>query len=87
MDKPKEERVQEGIVILKKLIKLGIDGKNAGFREIKEAITEWINTGIACERTIPIPRYDRDAEMILPSARGRVASILLKVIPSEANGA
>lgn len=79
-EKPKEDRLREGITILKKLREVGIPSDNGGFKEIQKTISDWVTTGTAVQIRIPIPRYDRDAELVLPARKDKVASLLLKVI-------
>lgn len=81
--KTKEDRLNEGITILKKLREVGIPSDNGGFKEIQQTISDWVSTGTATEVLIPIPRYDRDAELKLPSSKYKVASLLLKVIKEQ----
>lgn len=77
-DKPKEDRVREGITILQKLKEVGIPNTDGGFQEIQAAISEWVKTGAAYSNKIPFHRVDRVAELTLPKRRTAVATILLR---------
>lgn len=77
--KPKEERLQEGITLLKQLKEAGIKDHTMSYMRIKQQITEWINTGDPFEDKIPMDEYGRVAEMALPRYNNRVAEIQLKV--------
>jgi hypothetical protein len=81
--KSKAERLKEGVTLLKKLREVGIDEKDAGSRDIQKAISEWVKTGESLDANIPFARYDRIAHIVLPRKAGKVATLLLKVIPQE----
>jgi hypothetical protein len=76
--KPKADRVQEGITILKKLREVGIPPTDPGFTEIQNAISAWVRTGEAANHRIVFSRVDRIAELVLPRKRGAVANCTLK---------
>jgi hypothetical protein len=79
MEKPKEDRVREGITILQKLKEVGVPPLDAGFQEIQAAVSEWVKTGEPIAKTVPFSRMDRIAEVILPRKRTAIASIVLRV--------
>ena len=76
--KSKEDRLKEGLVILNKLREIGIPPIEPGFQEIQNHISTWVNTGDAAAVKVPIPRFGRVAEIVLPRRRTAVASLLLK---------
>ena len=76
--KTKFDRVKETMTILKKLKELGIRTADPGFIAVKDAMTEWINTGEPSEKKIEFPFYGRTAELILPSKVTETANLLLK---------
>ena len=77
--KPKEERLQEGITLLKQLKEAGIKDHTMSYLRIKQQITEWIKTGDPFEEKISMEEYGRVAEVSLPRYTNRVAEIQLKV--------
>jgi hypothetical protein len=77
-DKPKEDRLKEGITILQKLREVGITDVEPGFREIQNYIRVWVAGGPAAQHRIEFPRYGRVAELLLPRRARNVASMSLK---------
>ena len=80
MEKPKEDRVREGITILQKLKEVGIPQMDNGFKEIQQAISDWVKTGEPLHKEIPFARVDRVAELTLPRKRTAIATIMLRVV-------
>ena len=80
MLKTKEDRVKEGIRLLKRLKETGVPTLNPGFKQIQEAISVWVVNGEAYTATIPIVRYDRDAVLTLPAEATQTAQIVLKKV-------
>jgi len=80
--KSKEERVKEGITILKKLRGVGIPPMNFGIQTVQKKISEWVNSGSAIKEIISIPNYDRDAHLTLPQQKGQTAELVLRQIPT-----
>lgn len=81
MLKTKEERLKEGITLLKKLRDAGVPADNLGFKEIQKAVSDWVVNGESFRATIPITRYDRDADITLPEKKGQTAQIVLRKVP------
>ena len=79
--KTKEERLKEGINLLKRLRKIEIPQSNFGIQTIQKRISEWVSTGVAIKEVIAIPNYDRDAHLTLPAEVHKTAEIILKQIP------
>lgn len=84
MLKTKEDRLKEGLTMLKKLRDVGIDKEDAGSQGIQKAVSEWVKTGEEIKAVIPFGRYDRDAHIHLPKYVGTTANIVLKVIDASA---
>jgi hypothetical protein len=80
MEKTKEARVSETVVILKKLLEVGIPATDAGYKLIKTHMSKWVHDGEALSTTVPLMRYGRDAHLELPATAGEVASCRLKVV-------
>jgi hypothetical protein len=83
-EKPKEERLKEGVTMIKKLKQVGISPEDSGFQSIQKAVSEWVKTGEEFKDVIPFARYDRNAHIVLPKYVGSSASIVLKVIDASA---
>jgi len=79
--KTKEERVKEGITLLKRLHNVGIPKFNFGIQTIQARISEWASSGTAVKEVIAIPNYDRDAHLTLPVERDKTAELVLRQIP------
>jgi len=77
--KTKEERVQEGISLLRQLREGGVKELYGGFQELKSRISEWVNAGEPWEGTVSFPEHGRIAEVELPKYNNRSAAINFKV--------
>ena len=77
--KTKEERVQEGISILKQLLEAGVK-THLGFGELKEKISTWVESGESWDGTISFAEHGRIAEVSLPKYNNRAAGVNFKVI-------
>jgi hypothetical protein len=77
--KTKEERVQEGISILKQMLEAGVK-EHLGFRELKEKISAWVESGEAWDGVISFAEHGRVAEVSLPKYNNRAAGVNFKVI-------
>ena len=76
--KTKEERVSEGMHLLKQLLDAGVK-QHLSFQDLKQKISEWISTGKHWEGTVAFPEYKRVAEVNLPQYNNHVAEINFKV--------
>lgn len=77
--KPKDERLKEGISLLKQLKEAGIQDYSLGFIELKTKITEWVSGEDSWEGTISFSDYGRVAEVELPKYTNRAAGINFKI--------
>jgi hypothetical protein len=80
MEKTKESRLSETIVILKKLLEVGVPATDAGYKIIKAHMSKWVEDGEAVNTTVPLMRYGRDAILVLPATAEEVASCRLKAV-------
>ena len=80
MEKAKESRVSETVMILKKLQEVGIHVADAGYLLIKGHMSKWVHDGEALTITVPLMRYGRDAYLVLPAMHGEVATCRLAVV-------
>lgn len=77
--KSKEERLKEGINLLKQLKDNGVKDYSLGFIELKDKISEWVKSEDGWEGTISFSDYGRIAEVDLPKYDNRSAGINFKV--------
>lgn len=77
--KTKEDRVKEGIHILKQLRENGVKEQSPGFQELKTKISEWVSSEDSWEGTIDFREYGRIAEVELPKYNNRAAGLNFKV--------
>jgi hypothetical protein len=78
VEKPKEERVKEGIALLKQVLDLGVPDQNSAYIELKQQITAWINTGKAWDGKIPLYPSQRQMEVSLPRSAHISATINIR---------
>ena len=74
ISKTLSERLQESITLLKKIQELGIDNQDPSYKELSKEFSIWVKTGTHWEGTINFYRYGRNAEVVLPSEKKRVAT-------------
>ncbi len=84
--KTRDERVKEGLKIIKKLLDLGTSAggtmkDNSGFQEVANAIRRWIEDGLAVHiKGINFYPYDREGELILPQLAGVEPTMVLRLV-------
>jgi hypothetical protein len=77
--KTKEDRLKEGINILKQLREAGVQEYSLGFIELKEKISEWVKSENSWEGRIIFNEYGRIADVELPRYDNKAAGINFKV--------
>ncbi len=77
--KSKEDRVKEGINLLKQLRDNGVKEHSLGFIDLKTKISEWISGEDGWEGDISFSEYGRIAEVDLPKYDNRAAGINFKI--------
>lgn len=77
--KTREERIKEGIHLLKQLVEAGVKRGCGSFGDLKKRIDDWILTGDAWAGKIRFEEYGRIAEVLLPSKQIHTASLTLRV--------
>ena len=77
--KLKEDRLKEGLHILKQLTDNGVKEYSLGFIDLKTQISEWVNGEQGWEGTISFSDYGRIAQVDLPKYDNRSAGIHFKV--------
>lgn len=81
-EKPKEERLKEGLSLLNQLKKGGVRGNSLGFLALKQQISSWVESGDAWDGTIPFTEYGREAIVSLPKNHNRAAGLNFKLVQS-----
>ena len=81
-EKPKEERLKEGLSLLNQLKAGGVRGNSLGFLALKQQISSWIETGTSWDGTIPFAEYGRKAIVSLPKYNNRAAGLNFKRVVS-----
>lgn len=79
-EKTKEERVREGMELLRKLREIGVGPYVIGWKETTDAVASWVRDGAAWHGKIKFPTMGRVAEIILPSRAGRVANMWFRIV-------
>lgn len=77
--KSKEDRLKEGINILKQLRDNGVKEYSLGFIDLKDKISEWVKSEDSWEGSIDFSDYGRVAEVDLPKYDNRSAGVNFKV--------
>ncbi len=87
--KTKDERVADGLKIIKKLLDLGRAAggnmkENSGFQEITNAVRRWIEDGAAVHiKGINFYPFDREGELILPQIAGVEPTMVLRLVKTD----
>ena len=77
-EKLKEDRLKEGISLLKQMNDMIQDLDHPGMVELKKVITAWVNDGKAYDGKIDFYDHDRYAEVSLPRTANRAATVAFK---------
>lgn len=78
-EKTQEERLTEGVSLLKQLREAGVKDNGMGFQMVKAQISEWVRSGESFAGTISFAEHGREAELQLPKYNNKSADICLKV--------
>jgi hypothetical protein len=84
VEKTLEERLKEGISLLKQLLEIVKNEETSGYPEVKAVITDWIKTGTPYSGRINFEFYGRYAELSLPRSAKLAATLAFKVKKEEA---
>jgi hypothetical protein len=79
-EKTKEERLREGLELLKGLRKVGIGADEPDFKSLQSKISEWVNTGVAWSGRIDFLDHGRYADVKLPQSKFKSATLAFKVL-------
>jgi hypothetical protein len=78
-EKTKEERLTEGISLLKQLKDANVKETGKGFLELKQQISTWVANGQSWEGTIDFAEHGRVGEVELPRYNNKAATMGFKV--------
>ena len=78
--KTKEERLKEGLELMRKLADVGVSRYVVGWQELQNCISAWVRDGEPWHGKIKFPTMNRVAEIVLPSRAGRVANLWFRNI-------
>ena len=78
-EKTKEDRLKEGISLLKQLKDAHVKENGNGYQEFKQKISDWVTTGDAWHGTILFPEHGRVGEVELPRYNNKAAGMNFKV--------
>jgi hypothetical protein len=77
-DKSKEDRLKEGISLLKQMNDMILDLEHPGMIELKGVISAWVKDGKAYDGKIDFYDHDRFAEVSLPRTANKAATVAFK---------
>jgi hypothetical protein len=83
-EKTKEDRLKEGLKLLKDMLDIVKNRELDGYVELKNRISEWVTTGKAWDGRIDFDQIDRYAIVSLPKSALKAADITLKVRKNDA---
>jgi len=78
-DKSKEERLAEGLELLRALLRTGVCEDEASYIDMKSKISEWVKTGVSWEGRIDFPDHARYAHIRLPKNSINTATLAFKM--------
>jgi len=78
-DKAKEERLAEGLELLRALLRTGVSEDEPAYIDMKSKISEWVNTGVSWEGRIEFPQHARYANVRLPKNSLNTATLAFKM--------
>ena len=77
--KPKDARVRESIILLKKFTQLGIPLTEPAVKELKKHLDEYINKGTCWKGSIDFLRFGRIADVNLPKDADETIEVTLRI--------
>ena len=79
-DKLREERVKEGVEVLRQLLGIGVTKEDPGYIATKALIDRWIAEGKRIEERVEFPRWRRRLELVLPRRADKAAEAVFKMV-------
>ena len=78
-DKTKEDRLGEGLELLRALLRTGVGEDEPAYLDMKSKISEWVNSGASWEGRIEFPHHGRYAHIRLPKNSLNTATLAFKL--------
>jgi hypothetical protein len=78
-DKTKEDRLGEGLELLRALLRTGVGEDEPAYLDMKSKISEWVKTGVSWEGRIDFPDHGRYATIRLPKNSINTATLAFKL--------
>lgn len=78
-DKSTEDRLSEGLELLRALLRTGVSEEDPAYLEMKSKISEWVKTGVSWEGRIEFPDHARYAHIRLPKNSLNTATLAFKL--------
>ena len=78
-DKTIEDRLAEGLELLRALLRTGVAEDDPAYLDIKTKISEWVKTGVSWEGRIEFPHHGRYAQVRLPKNSINSATLAFKL--------
>jgi hypothetical protein len=78
-DKSREERLSEGLELLRALLRTGVTEDEPAYLDMKTKISEWVKTGVSWEGRIDFPDHGRYAAIRLPKSSIGTATLAFKM--------
>ena len=78
-DKTKEDRLGEGLELLRALLRNGVSDDDPAYLDMKSKISEWVKTGVSWEGRIDFPDHGRYAQVRLPKNSLNTATLAFKL--------
>ena len=79
-EKTKEDRLKETMNLLQQLQENGVKKTSLSFRDLQQKMSEWVQTGMPADYTVPFPEYGREAIVSLPRYDNKAATIAFNVL-------
>lgn len=78
-DKSKEDRLGEGLELLRALLRTGVSEEDPAYLDMKSKISEWVKSGVSWEGRIDFPDHGRYAQIRLPKNSIGTATLAFKL--------
>ena len=76
MLKPMKEKLEESMTLLSKLKETGVNPADPAYKELSQKFSAWVKAeDEPYKGTIDFPEYNRKANIVLPTKKGKVAKI------------
>ena len=77
-DKTKEDRLSEGLELLRALLGVNVSTADPSYLDFKSKVSEWVSSGKTWEGRIDFPNYGKYADVRLPKSSLTTATLAFK---------